>query len=128
HGGALAIERLLGMNRVAARPFPGRMAWCLVVQFVVLITWVFFRAESLSQALRFCETMAIGILRAPPDWLLVAGLFTLPPIVFHGIGFLREQGVIRGEWPVVQAAAVGAMLYAVLAGYGNSGDFIYFQF
>ncbi|MFO0918897.1 MAG: MBOAT family O-acyltransferase [Planctomycetaceae bacterium] len=128
HGGALAMERMLGMHSAAKKPLMLRVAWYFVVQAVVLVTWVFFRSQGLNEAIDFCRTMVWGQVTAPPLWLAFACLLTAPAIAFHFIGFLQEKRYLPLEAPFIKAIAAGAMLYAVVTCYGNSGDFIYFQF
>ncbi|MEM0897786.1 MAG: MBOAT family O-acyltransferase [Verrucomicrobiota bacterium] len=55
HGGMLALERLLGKDSFYARmPEPVRVAVTFVI---VLITWVFFRAENFGVAVRYLAGM-----------------------------------------------------------------------
>lgn len=129
HGTALAIERLLGMNTPQKRSVPVQIAWYLVVQYTVLITWVFFRSADMNGAIEFCRTMGFGQFDKPPAWLLRGfGYFALPPIAFHIVGAFRERDGNRSPSLMFKAVATGIMLYLVVTCYGNSGDFIYFQF
>ncbi len=97
HGGALAVERLLGLHRTAggAAISAVRAAWFVVVQGVVLTAWVFFRSRSVGEAGQF----AANIL-AMDDWSLgamelIGLLFLLPIVGLHLAAWLRERGVVR---------------------------------
>lgn len=129
HGTALAIERLTGMNSPTKRSVPIQIAWYLMVQYVVLITWVFFRSSNLTEAMEFCRAMGLGRLDEPPPWLIQGFCyFALPPIILHISGAIQERDPSRNPSPMFKAVSTGIMLYLVVTCYGNSGDFIYFQF
>lgn len=72
HGGMLALERSLGKNR----PYAGVPAGLRVafIFSVVLIAWVFFRAESIGAAMRHLAIMFGGGTVLPPALLLQAEL------------------------------------------------------
>jgi alginate O-acetyltransferase complex protein AlgI len=70
HGTMLALERLLGKRTIYER---FHAALKTAITFVILcFTWVFFRAESLPQALAYCGSM-LGISRHAPAADLVSG-------------------------------------------------------
>jgi len=131
HGLGLALERVLGLQhleRTAGRK-PLKLAWFLVVQSGVLLAWVMFRSQSLAGALAFVRglatpTPALGINQD----LAVATYFLTPLILLH----LHRLGVEQGWMPrpgrIGKALLAGVMLYAVVASYGSSRAFIYFQF
>ena len=129
HGLALAVERFFGFNRASTRNGWIRdWPWYVVVQAIVLIAWVFFRSESLNEALSFTRTMARCNFDAPPKWLVQTALFTLPPMLVHVVGFVMERGGLRTPRPMWKAVLTGVMLYMTLVGFGRSSAFIYFQF
>ena len=128
HGIALAVERALGLQR-GVTPWWARATWGLVVQVVVLVTWVLFRSDSIAGAGRFLASIASWSSPAalPPD-VLQAMLFLLPVAALHGWRWMEEQGAMAPLTPVPRAALAGGMIAAVLVAYGTTNAFIYFQF
>jgi alginate O-acetyltransferase complex protein AlgI len=129
HGAALAVERLFGLNRRDARRGPVvRFAWFVVVQVTVLVAWIFFRSISLTAAIGFIR----GILRMhfaqPAPALSRAMLLVIPVAVIHLYGYLVETRLIKRLGPRGYAALAGVMFFLILAAYGESSEFIYFQF
>jgi alginate O-acetyltransferase complex protein AlgI len=137
HGTFLVVERL-GLAGVVGRfPAPVRHAYLLVV---VMIGWVFFRADTLQHAVSYLGAMAgataPGLKPFDAAWFLtpkvaiaiVAGAIGSAP-VFHA--FQIERRTRRG-W--LADAAATAALFAVLSASilqiaGRSYDpFIYFRF
>lgn len=132
HGVALAIERAFGLHTDKARSLASKALWYVTVQFTVLIAWVFFRSTSVGEACNFCKLMVTGEIAPPPIWLINALIFTIPPVMVHLWNHLdknRPESIRSFVRPLVtRAIACGVMLYLVATCYGNTGDFIYFQF
>ncbi|HQZ39813.1 MAG TPA: MBOAT family O-acyltransferase [Vicinamibacterales bacterium] len=130
HGAALAIERLLGLQRPdgwAAR-WPVRATWFLVVQALVLVAWVFFRSRSVEEASLF-----LGNIGALDGWRLgatewVGALFLAPLVAHHAFTWLVERQHVPDAGPVARAVLAAFMVYAIAALYTGTSDFIYFQF
>lgn len=129
HGTALAIERVLGLHRgLERRPWWLRVAWGVVVQVVVLVTWVFFRSATFGGAVQFLRNVA-RLEWATPNWeMWTAVAFLVPIIVAHAWTWLVEHGHVRPLTPLRRAVLTGAMLYGILVAYGSTNAFIYFQF
>lgn len=129
HGAALAIERLLGLNRREGRRSALiRFAWYVVVQVVVLLAWVFFRSVSLTASVHFIRGILQMHFAAPAPTLARAMLLLIPLAAMHSYGFLVERRLIKPMAIQLYAALAGLMLFLILAMYGESSDFIYFQF
>ncbi|MFP4520315.1 MAG: MBOAT family O-acyltransferase [Oceanicaulis sp.] len=136
HGGLLVLERLFGWREASGPWRPARRA---LTVFLVMMTWVVFRAESLPDALAFYaalfdvtrpapapEIAAALDTRALATLLAASVVFVLPP-AFSGWDWLRRRDV-RG---LVQRAAVlgpGLVYALVLAVSGSYTAFLYFQF
>jgi alginate O-acetyltransferase complex protein AlgI len=148
HGGALAVERMLGGARDAAGQVTGQVtgqvagqvtgqtSWrkILAILFVfhfVCLCWIFFRAESLSMALTYIEGFA--------DWTTAVRAITpltLALIVFGlSINFIPRNslGMVEARFhrlPVLAKGLVcGLVIVAIEAlGLGSAAPFIYFQF
>jgi alginate O-acetyltransferase complex protein AlgI len=126
-GLALVLERALGFDPPPA--VPGlRPAWYVAVQSVVVLALIFFRSPTISGAFDFLRN--IGDLKFGPlnSDLWPAAWFLIPPAVMHLYGFLVEKGKIPPIGTSARAALAGVMLFAVVTAYGQSSEFIYFQF
>lgn len=129
HGIALAVERALGLHRDNANVWRGvRAGWFLVVQLVVLIAWIFFRSETFSGAAAFIENLAQFDFGPLPSWALAGSLFLLPIVALHVWTWLVESQRVRPLGPSARAALAAAMTYGIVALYGGTSAFIYFQF
>jgi alginate O-acetyltransferase complex protein AlgI len=75
HGALLACERACGGNGLYGKlPGPLRTALTFVI---VCFTWVFFRAETLAQAVSYCTSL-LGLAPAPRQSGLIAGIIDQP--------------------------------------------------
>jgi len=129
HGLALVVERFLRAPQHAKGSVLLGVTWFMVVQVVVLLTWVAFRSSSLDQTLAILGKMLLPQGGEPGDpGILLALVLTLPVILGHLRGALEERGVLPKFGASDQALWSGAMLYLILTCYGKSSDFIYFQF
>ncbi len=130
HAGALIVERLAhGALPPLLHSRLWRIAAWLLTLVVVMLAWVFFRAESLQSALQILQ----GLTRAPlaplsPDqalvWAAFAGL-----LACH---LLERRTRLSERWttlPVIWLVpALTLMMAAVWLSPGNARAFIYFQF
>jgi alginate O-acetyltransferase complex protein AlgI len=130
HGLALGLERALGMQKPEGhRPVFLDIAWFLTVQAIVLMGWVFFRADSTVQAFQFFKNMfgspleGTQILKIAP-----AFLFVCPVFLIHLRGFLEERGWVKSPSILEKAVWGACMFYFILTLYGKNNAFIYFQF
>lgn len=129
HGAALAIERFLGLNRRAVRWHPiVQFAWFCVVQTTVLLAWIFFRSDTLHSALVFVRGIMQMHFQSASPLLVRAMILLIPVVLMHLYGFLRERRLIDPLGPRGSAALAGLTLFFILAFYGKSSEFIYFQF
>jgi D-alanyl-lipoteichoic acid acyltransferase DltB (MBOAT superfamily) len=128
HGGALAVERLCGLQGGPTRPAAVRLLWLLVTQAVVLIAWVFFRSASIEQAMAFAFNIFASDLTGLAGWMWTGTLFLLPLAVHHAWMLARERQVAPALAPGVRAALAAVMVYSIVTLYAGTSDFIYFQF
>ncbi len=141
HGTFLVIERL-GFSRVLPRlggPFPH-----LYVLLVVMIGWVFFRADTLSGALAFVVAMfgggraeptplTLAFYLTPELWLaLLAGVVGAMPLV-PALGRWRQS--LARPWSALAIDTVGTvalmtvLVAAIMQMAANTyNPFIYFRF
>ncbi|MGH8934845.1 MAG: MBOAT family O-acyltransferase [Acidimicrobiia bacterium] len=134
HGIFLAIHRRLGsyVERGYQGPFRLRDVLPALATFhLVCLGWVFFRAESFSQALAYLNGLLIFRPGLPQErfWVLVlaAGLaiFAVDLIQRNW----RDDTAILGWGPVARGLSYGTMALAIIvASGGQATPFIYFQF
>lgn len=129
HGVLLVAERMLG-DANPLRRLPGVLQR-VSCQFFIVVGWVFFRSQSLPQALQWLGAMfgvqRPSVIAMPAAWLLWL-LATVVLITQVG----KEAGEIRwryNAWGAV--AAAGGFVWCVVAllnqGYAQR-PFLYFQF
>jgi alginate O-acetyltransferase complex protein AlgI len=140
HGIVLVIERA-GWGAILARlPVAMRAAYTLLI---VMIAWVFFRADGMGQALAYLKAMA-GLGAAAPYAPPLSRLIGLDVVLACLAGLAAAgpwgQAALDGAarrvaaaWPLVDAArlaglvAIMALVSMSLAG-GAYNPFIYFRF
>jgi alginate O-acetyltransferase complex protein AlgI len=127
HGGALAVERALGLQRTTT-PVPVRVIWWAVVQVVVLIAWIFFRSDSVAGAWQFLVNIAAVELAAPNEVIRFGSWFLIPPILLHLWRWLEEHKLVPVVAGYGKAALTGVFIFLILSAYGPTNAFIYFQF
>jgi len=133
HGVMLAVERMRGRNSLYCRlPRPLRIA---LTFGIVTIAWIFFRAEDLPSALRYCACM-VGIGREVPAAAIVSGqVYTIYHCVTMAIAALVAWLGVQTwsftrqiTWPKV-AVILGLFWLAILMLVATSfHPFIYFIF
>ena len=144
HGSFLVVERLGLAALVKRLPTPLRHAYLLVV---VMVGWVFFRADTLQQAVTYLGAMAgmrapglqpfdvAWFLRPEVSLAMVAGLVGSAPVVPALVRAVDRHhlGQVEGPAWLVGAAATAALMMVLFASIlqiaGRSYDpFIYFRF
>ena len=138
HGSALAFERRLGLNRMTrSSPAVFRLSWFVVVQCVVLLTWIVFRSSSIQEAGLMLSGILVGNFQSLGFDAVLPILCALPIVAAHVKGFLCEHppaltveaAIPRfAATPIGQAILAACMLVGVLTCYAQSSDFMYFQF
>ena len=133
HGLYLGVERYLrGRLTIEWTPMKRRMA-ALFTYFLVLITWVFFRAPSFGKAGELLSAMFLldrgGNVILQELAVVVVGLITIGLLVTHWK--MRDTSVRAvaektPSWALGLAWAIMLVLIAVAQGTGE--QFIYFQF
>lgn len=133
HGTLLGIERICGKRPLYYRlPRPGRIAITFVL---VLIAWVFFRAETLAGALSYLQSM-FGLVNVPDSSLVLDGLLYTP---YHFVAMCLAAIVVwrmpqTWDWTrslsLIKGCGVGAMLFISVAvlSMQSYNPFIYFNF
>jgi alginate O-acetyltransferase complex protein AlgI len=145
HGTFLVIERLGVGSRLQRLGRPLRHAYLLLV---VMVGWVFFRAETLPQAASFLRAMAglgaaqptpyaVAYFLTPELWLaLVAGAIGATPVVPALLRWRSERAqqgsnaVLTWALDAAGTAAVSALMIASLMQVASRtyNPFIYFRF
>ena len=131
HGTVLMIERIAARLRDSDTPLLPRWMGVLITFHVVLVAWIFFRAESFDAAMLYLGGLAQGgmtsaVLTPLGLALIVGGLaihFT-PPTLAQGIA----GQALRVPWPVM-GIVVGVLIVVIDAmRYEGVAPFIYYQF
>jgi len=133
HGVVLGVERMQGKDSFyRSLPRPIRVA---ITFFIVCIAWVFFRAETLPQAMSYLSSL-FGLAAVPSS---VAGVQAAIYTPLHVIVFLiavlivwkaPEAWIFTRTLTVRRAATIMALLAVaiVLMWSQNENYFIYFRF
>ena len=133
HGGMLALERAAGKDALYRwLPAPLRVATTFLI---VLVSWVFFRAASLGEALRYLGHM-LGRGAVQPAAALLGGLVYTPQAVSTMalaaavVWWAPQTWDYTRRLTPLRAAAVAAALWAALAVLFTQSynPFIYFIF
>jgi D-alanyl-lipoteichoic acid acyltransferase DltB (MBOAT superfamily) len=127
HGGALAVERAFGLQRVG-KPLVVTVLWGMVVQAVVLVAWIFFRSDNIAGAWQFVVNIARFEWAAPNDVIRFGSWFLLPPFLMHAWQLLQERRLVAAPAGYGKAVLTGIFVFFILAAYGPTNAFIYFQF
>ncbi len=128
HGGALAIERLLGLNR-GRHSFVLKFGWAIVVQTMVIVAWVFFRSNNITQAVAILMSIFMGPYEPLSKQMVMFGLLLVAPVILihlrtlgvERLGMPKPSPVEKGFWAAV-------MFYFIVTGHATNETFIYFQF
>src|SRR5205814_1707308 len=129
HGGALCIERYLGFEaRERKLSALQSIFWAVVVQIVVIIAWVMFRAPNFQTAGLFLQNMLLpgaNGLSTVPKPLEIGLILAIPTFLYH------VATDIELAWPWVQLKLVrgvvaGVLLCLILLFIHRPQGFIYF--
>jgi alginate O-acetyltransferase complex protein AlgI len=138
HGALLIIERAIGLRAVTASSY---IAVRRIVTFVVImIAWVFFRAESLGHAIGFLNSMfvpsakgldldlTLALSNRNIIFMIIASVVIFLPRDFSFAALLsKEKGTLLSAVQV--CAVIILLLYsAAFLASGSYNPFIYFQF
>lgn len=142
HGVWLSIERffreLMPISRRKFEPLglrwrPMIAAWWrrILIFHVVCITWIFFRAPSLSQAIEFFKGLG-NWAWLPEYWtaLRFLALFTIPLFLVDILMEQRdEEYLLQGAMPLFRVAVgMAALLLLTFFAANEANAFIYFRF
>jgi alginate O-acetyltransferase complex protein AlgI len=133
HGSMLAIERFQGKDSPYRRlPNPLRVA---VTFAIVCVAWVFFRADTLPDALAYLRSM-VGLGRAAGDSMALASLMDTP---YHLAMFVAAAAVTWGSpqswtftrtltWPRAAYCLTVFAVSLIFMWTQTENPFLYFQF
>ncbi len=131
HAFFLSLERISGWPAMFSKNRVLKIVGWMLVTIQVLIAWVFFRAESIEQAVEIIKTMFAFTGSTTPVW-------GLNVTIFISFMIIRELAVAMGvkdriNWNSKKWMWFEMILYAVLIAMiiflrGEGSEFIYFQF
>ena len=129
HGSALCVERFLGFEGKRRLSWVQSLFWAIVVQIIVIITWVMFRSPDFRTAGLFLRNMLLfrGGVAGVSAPLQVGLLLTIPILIHHILTQFESQ------WPWIQSRPVRGLAAGVLASLillfiHRPQGFIYFTF
>ncbi len=136
HGSYLAMERFL-TGRFAGRRLFGsagsRLALALLTYVLVLITWVFFRAQDFPSAWLLLRSMfgAEGSGEPVLYWNGILAVAAVTVVMLATHWRMRDttlEAAVERTPAWIIAAVWAAMLFGVITTQGSGNAFIYFQF
>jgi len=133
HGGWLALERWMGKTSFYA--WMPRILRIALTMVIVLVAWVFFRAENISHAIHHLGCMFGAVPAVAQTQLLAPSLWSPFPVLLMGLcAVLVAQPLQSYEWAARLSwprLGISAVLFALAVAtmYTQSfNPFLYFQF
>lgn len=133
HGVVLSIERWISRGRVKVVEAHGlwRFASTVLTFHIVCLTWIFFRAESVSSALTMVRSLAH--FQWNPDYaaalLFLAVLVGLGLLVDLQLEYAGGEYIFQKQSPILAfGAAMTAVIFLILFTADGNHAFIYFRF
>jgi len=131
HGVYLAVHRMLAGGERKPRTGLRAVAGGLVTFHLVCFAWIFFRADSTSDARVYLSGLARGTAATSPQMLetvLYLGAILALDVLLRRRGKARMLVLFSPHW-VVETCATAALVLAIfLIGDNHVVPFIYFQF
>jgi D-alanyl-lipoteichoic acid acyltransferase DltB (MBOAT superfamily) len=110
-------------------PTPGEVVQVGMTFGLTCLAWIFFRADSVGDAVTYLQAMLTGPLVTP---LRLSSVGLAVAAVMIGIEWIqrrREHGLECGSWhPAVRRAMYAFCVLAIMKHFGVQREFIYFQF
>ena len=132
HGIALVIEHEI--RKIFPKIFYNfwfTVFWFFVVQITVLITWVYFRSDTVTHANQFISNILIfnfSIENLQND-IIYSTMYIIPLLIYHLRIFIVEKIKFLKIGIFEKVFISGVCLYFILTMYANAkASFIYFQF
>lgn len=127
HGLALVLERWLGFDRPALKPWLARAAWFAAVQITVVLAWVLFRAPDLESAAVMLRKMTLVTELHLIDTLHLHALaLSLPVVGYHLARLAGERGV--RTHPAFAGTLSVSLIVCGFALLTRPTTFLYFEF
>jgi alginate O-acetyltransferase complex protein AlgI len=126
HGAWLSLERLLWRDKA-----PANWLSRIVTLIIVGVTWIFFRAKSVSAAFAMLASLRHFIWQHQygPEMIFLAAVSAIGLLIDYRIEHYREEYVFeRGSLAVPVCAAAGMALIMIAFAASETNAFIYFQF
>lgn len=136
HGVYLAVERWFKQVKIRWRPLSGvasKLVLALLTYGLVNITWVFFRAKTVSGAIAMLGAMAgrhANSTAVLPTEKILEVVICIAALLFAH-WYMRDktlEDVVTRTSPPVLATAWVCMAFAIIITQGTGDAFIYFQF
>lgn len=105
-------------------PSPKEFFQVVVTFGLVVIGWIFFRSETISQAFEYILQMTEGNL-IPQKYKSFMFYYLFPFISFE---YFLTKSKMTVKYPIIKEVVLSIMLLIILNHLGNQSQFIYFQF
>jgi len=103
---------------------------CLGILFtfsMVTLAWVFFRAESVTQAFGYVSQIPDGLFIIPNNYR--SGLYYVLGLLVLDWYFRKDERTIRfSNYPIIRQVFYLVIVLFILAHFSSEESFIYFQF
>lgn len=131
HGAILCVERMSGITRTHFRGMRKFLHWAVTFA-VVCFAWIFFRANSLEDATTIIKGIFsdFGMPYLSPDDLLASAMALSILFIKESIDEFgwRIRPIGSSYWLIRHVSWVFLIVYILLFGVLDGGQFIYFQF
>jgi alginate O-acetyltransferase complex protein AlgI len=130
HGGALVMERLLGLEQKAGGAKTGwtGLFWFVFVQMVVILGWIVFRSPTIDAAGLYVSNLVSGEFGPIPPAAWLPLIVSMPVAIMHLRGYVVDRNPSARVSPLEKSILAASMFVATLTLYGQDSAFIYFQF
>ncbi len=128
HAFFMSVERITGLASWTKRNVAAKAVGWLLVTIQVLVAWVFFRANSISQAWEITKTMFAFQGEATLGWGFSGTIFIVLMVVWEAIIGFKLNKMFKQVHPVVEMAFYAIIIAVIIFFRGEGSEFIYFQF
>ncbi len=126
-----SIEKITGWPDWFKRNVLLKILGCLIVLIQVIVAWVFFRAESITQAWDIIKVMFSFSGQFNLGWETNGTVYIIIMIIIEIIaasGIKNKINLTKNKWAWAEIIMYAIMISAIVFFRGPGSEFIYFQF
>ena len=128
HAFFASFERITKWPQKLGKSWVAKLVGWFLVGVQVLVAWVFFRSESIEQALDILQVMFSFQGAFSFGWGLDATIFISIIILRELFAALHIDDKIKGKHPVIEMIFYAILIAIIVFFRGEGSEFIYFQF